>query len=68
MDWIAFVVGGGNPAGGVEGANLLKSRSHAHTAFQVTTSGKSWFIKTQEEDDAEVLTNWVSAIRGAIAR
>lgn len=44
---------------------------HPHThkpAFQVTTGGKSWFIKAQEEDREEVLTIWVSAIRGAIAR
>ena len=34
----------------------------------MTTGGKSWFIKAQEEDSEEVLTNWVSAIRGAIAR
>ena len=39
-----------------------------HTAFQVTTGSKSWFIKAGEDDDVEVLTNWVSAIRGAIAR
>lgn len=38
------------------------------TAFQVTTNGKSWFMKTQEEEDPEVLNNWVAAIRGAIAR
>lgn len=44
------------------------STQHTNAAFQVTTGGKSWFIKAQEEDREEVLTNWVSAIRGAIAR
>lgn len=38
------------------------------TAFQVTTGNKTWFVKAADEDKEENLTNWVSAIRGAIAR
>ena len=47
---------------------LALFRAPRPAAFQVTTGGKSWFIKAQEEDPDDLLTNWVSAIRGAIAR
>jgi len=38
------------------------------TAFQVTTGNKTWFVKAADEDKDENVNNWVSAIRGAIAR
>lgn len=36
-------------------------------AFQLTTQGKSWFMKA-EDDREETIAAWVSAIRGVLAR
>lgn len=36
-------------------------------AFQVTTGGKSWFMKAEDERD-DTVAAWVSAIRAVVAR
>jgi hypothetical protein len=40
---------------------------HFYIAFQLTTQGKSWFMKA-EDDQEETIAAWVSAIRGVLAR